>query len=244
MIKVLKNTFSVIEMFTEKQFLSLGEIACNSAMQKTTVSNILKTLVDIGVLRKVKYNEYTKGIRWNHIFSAPQENDTLIEAARKITADITKKYGHGVSVLKWDGNKILRIAKSYYDDSGFVMRDEVVEHFPITNLSSLALAANLPADTRNKILSDIKLPLENVPDISTKRTLQTYLKKIKEDGLACHHNEYTGMSVFASPVFTSNNELVCIIGIFIPTARCKGKDKDIVIKQLKKAVKHMTDMIK
>ena len=52
MIQAIKRAFDVVELLADAETLSLKELASLSRMKKTTLCMILKTLAEMGYVRK------------------------------------------------------------------------------------------------------------------------------------------------------------------------------------------------
>ncbi|MHC4871222.1 MAG: helix-turn-helix domain-containing protein [Planctomycetota bacterium] len=243
MIQVLQRTIEIMELFIDKPFLSFGEIHKQLSFQKTTLSNILKSLLEAGFLRKTGQGEYSIGSRWTEMLVSLEQHDPVVEAAKKTAHDITKKTGNGVSILRLKDGTMQRVVKSFYSDSGFVIQTQHYLHSIINNISACTLLAHLPKSEAEELMSDLQFPLPKYPQYETRKKFNLFLNKIKKQGWAKINYSLDEMSAFAMPVLNEDNYPLCVVGIFLPRVRCQGRDKDVILKQLKKAVTDMEEML-
>jgi DNA-binding IclR family transcriptional regulator len=243
MIQVLQRAVKIMEMFSERRFMSFSDISARCEYQKTTLSNILKTLVELDVLKKIRRDEYTVGSKWVEMGMLISEKDPLVEAARKVVADITRKTGYGASVIKFTDGAILRVAKSFYSDNGMVVQHEAEKRYSLSSISCYVLLANIGNKERESFIKGLSFPLSGIPEIKNKRALIKFLSEIKNQGWGYRPYSKNEMASFAMPVIDDDLKVVCVLGLFLPVIFSNRSSNEETLDFLRSRVEEVKRMV-
>jgi IclR family transcriptional regulator, KDG regulon repressor len=222
-VPAVSRALDILELFLDRPSLTAPQITERLELPRTTVHELVTTLVDRGYLEAIAGapTRFRLGMRLFQLGSQFADRLDLVREAQDAAADIAAACDETVHVAVLDGTNVVYVAKV---DSTHPVRmvSAVGRRLPahctavgkmlLSGLTDEALEAryprgqNLPAMTPNSISSPAKL--------------RTHLQAIRADGLAhdeCESNE--AVRCVAAPVHDHSGRMVAAMSISVPTIR-------------------------
>jgi DNA-binding IclR family transcriptional regulator len=204
---------------TGASHLSLTEIYTQVGIHKSKAFSILHTLQKYGVVqRNTGGNGYSLGPGIITLSRKVLDNASVIKVAEPFLKDLSKKASGTATLGLIAENSVFVVAKHEVErDIGVTIR--VGHRFPLTMGSNgKAIAAFLPADDLNNLLSREKLYFHGKPEKLDRERLAKELAQARRDGFAIDHGEIKpGLHTVAAPVLGIGEipiGYIAVIGLF------------------------------
>ncbi len=221
MIQSLLRSMELLEVLKERNHsYTIAELADAMKLPPSTVHRILQTFCERKyVVRDERSHTYRLGPALIPLGKAASKGIRLQDAAKPILAALSEKTGEDVYLIIPVGNKGLVIEK--VDGPSHL---KVVEEFGYEMylhcgaIRKVLLAYQSPnfidEYMKNIIMQDRAFPYVRPAD------LRAELDKIRLDGYAISRGDYVAGSIgIGAPVYNSEGELACSIGIITPELR-------------------------
>lgn len=222
-VPAVARALDVLELFLDRQTLSAPEIVARLGLPRTTVHELVSTLVERSYLVPVagQPTRYRLGLRLFQLGSVFAEQLDLAQEARRAAAKVAAACDETVQVAILDGTDVVYIAKV---DSTHPVRmvSAVGRRLPAhcTGLGKVLLAALAPEALDARYPKDRPLPSMTPRSITSPARLREHLAVVREHGLAyddCESNE--AVHCVAAPVYDHTGDTVAAISISVPTLR-------------------------
>ncbi len=236
MIQVLARAFGILEGLSSKGSASVKELAVLTGLKKSTLCNILRTLLDLGCLTKTERGSYRLGPKLGEIARPQLQQDALARLGREAVLALADASGEAAQVV------VLRDGERYIMAEGRSRRDLIV------NTVKLGITAVGSATGRVLLAYQDEAALKEAVRKAQARggetgeslsELKEALKKTRKDGLSENRprdREVVGLGV---PVFCGA-EVAAALGVYLPSVRFRGKHRTEVIELLRRAGKELS----
>jgi DNA-binding IclR family transcriptional regulator len=236
MIQVVERIGRIIDILSKNgKAISLADIENSTLLNKGTLCNLLKSLIEIGYVEKSKSGVYRLGSKLRQLAYPQFISDNLITIANKYAKRISlQTHESGLAVRLQEGE--LKIIAKYIHDQDVVINAQVFSALPGYNtaIGYIFLAFDPTIDYRKVFADSFSEEYDSfdefigiIEDIKT----QKY-----------HFFEVIGRQAHAMavPVFR-NKKIVLSLGMLIPDFRLNSKQKLKFIKILKQAANDMSE---
>jgi IclR family KDG regulon transcriptional repressor len=234
MILVIKKVFDSVELLSKRQKMSLKEMCEATGLNKGTLCNILKTLVELGYVKKLAESQYALDEKFFSLASHGINSSGLQSLAKKYASELsfsTKESGL-VSVLS-DG-KVVLVAKSVFNRS-VIINTDIFNELPLfTSASGKVLLAFMEGE-RDSLLK--KCSKEGVGLTALKKELL----EIRKDGICIQDIAEREAYALAAPIFGADGKTVAAMGICVPSVRLEGTRRFAISEKLKELSKKMSE---
>lgn len=236
MIQVIERIGKIIDILSENvKGISLIDIEKATNLNKGTLCNLLKSLIEIGYVEKSKSGVYRLGEKLRKLAYPQFLSDNLVTIANKYAMRISRQTQEsGLAVIRQDNE--LKIIARYIYDQNVVINSQVFGLLPGYNtaIGHIFLAFDPTIDCHeifNKSFADeynsINEFLGLIEDIKTKKYHFFELPERQTQALAV-------------PVFR-NKKIVLSLGMLVPDFRLNSENKSKFIKILKQAANDMSE---
>jgi IclR family KDG regulon transcriptional repressor len=222
-VPAVSRALDVLELFLDRGTLSAPDIAERLGLPRTTVHELVNTLVDRSYLVALEGSpiRYRLGMRLFVLGNRFAENLDLAREAQDVAAQVAAACDETVHVAVLDGSHVVYIAKA---DSTHPVRmvSAVGRRLPahltgvgkvlLSGLSAEAIEARYPMGTA--------LPAMTPHSITSPARLRDRLAAIREAGVAyddCESND--AVRCVAAPVYDHTDAMVAGISISVPVIR-------------------------
>jgi DNA-binding IclR family transcriptional regulator len=222
-VPAVARALDILELFLERPALSAPQITEQLALPRTTVHELLSTLVERGYLDAVPGApiSYRLGMRTFQLGSQFADRLDLVREAQEAAAEVALACDETVHVAVLDGTSVVYVAKV---DSTHPVRmvSAVGRRLPahctavgkvlLSGLSAEALDARYPTDA--------SLPAMTPHSITSPAKLRAHLRQVRADGVGyddCESNE--AVRCVSAPVYDHAGRMVAAMSISAPTIR-------------------------
>lgn len=239
MIQVLNRALDILELLSrnlDKEH-ALGEIADPLNLNHGTCANIIKTMVNRGYIEKKK--GYVLGRQSYYLTNNFSNEAEIVRYAIKPMKDLSNTLREScvLAVLK-NNSRIVLHKETFVQELQANTIDEKNAYQTATG--KLLLAYMEPTD-RNAFIKTYGLPGDTWKQISDERALIDELQNIQKAGCVIHHDE-TNIGGIAMPIF-DKKQAIASLGVYLPENRFSDAMQDMIIEELSKSVKIISDKI-
>jgi len=223
--------------------MGVTEISKALGVQKSTVHNLLQTLLARDFVRKTDTGRYTLGFRLMPLGLACTERLDIRRIASPILNELVNEAKEVVLLAVLSAGQITIIEKIEPPRQVFMMpRFDYCNTFHSTGLGKIFLAFG-PDDLVEKIMS---LTLEQYTQNThtDKNLLSREINKIREQGYAIACNEtIEGVTCISAPILNANGKIEAAISISSSSAWLGQEEYEPMIRLLKKKAKIVSEQI-
>jgi DNA-binding IclR family transcriptional regulator len=222
-VPAVRRTLDILELFLDRATLSAPEIGERLGLPRTTVHELVTTLVDRSYLVAVpdRPTRYRLGSRLFQLGGLFAEGLDLTREARAVAEQVAAECDETVHVAVLDGTEVVYVAKA---DSTHPVRmvSAVGRRLPAhcTAVGKALLAALPPAALDARYAGRGPLARLTPQSITSRARLRDHLAEVRARGLAyddCESNDH--VRCVAAPVRDHRGEVVAALSISVPTLR-------------------------
>ena len=240
MIQVIGRTFQVLELLSPNVGQTLDSLSQATGLNKGTLCNILKTLVEIEYVEKHGPGSYCLSPKLLKL-TTPFSLDKAIEAlGKRRTQVVAKETKESCVVCSLRENEVYVVAQTQYERSLMINAFSVYKDLSLYNsVSGRALISFLSKKEQKIITDSVGFPGTEWNNISKVDDFKEATADIIKNELVIMYNEEKEIASFAVPVFDADKNICASIGVTAPIFRVRGGE-EIIIKSLRQAASKMT----
>lgn len=235
-IQVLK-AFS----FNETEF-TLTELSQKLEISKSSMLRILDTLRGEGLLKRDERSKtYKLGIELYFLGNLVEKDSHLLAMTNNWMRELNRKTEETITlnIVYKNQRKCIayELAKHELTTLSYISKESPL----YAGASAKVLLANLPEETRIKVIEDIKL--EGITDytVNSKKQLEKQLNQIRIQGYAITKNERVlGVCAISAPIKNRLNEVIASLTITIPLIRLNQSEIDHYVELLLKYTNYIS----
>lgn len=222
-VPALERAFDILELFLDEPELSTPEITAKLGLPRTTVHELVGTLVTRGYLSPATRdgNRFRLGVRGFQLGSAYADRLELAHEGQRVAEEIAERCHETVHLGVLESTEILYIAKV---DSRHPVRmvSAIGRRLPAhCTAVGKALLAALPRARFKELYAGVTLTRMTDNSLTTRTALRTELDRISTGGgLAreyCESND--AVACVAAPVYDRSGEVTAAMSIAVPIVR-------------------------
>jgi IclR family transcriptional regulator, KDG regulon repressor len=222
-VPAVSRALDILELFLSDDSLSASEITERLGLPRTTVHELVTTLVDRSYLSVLagQPTRYRLGMRLFQLGGVFAEHLDLAREAQEGAQEVAAACDETVHVALLDGTDVVYIAKV---DSTHPVRmvSAVGRRLPAhcTGVGKMLLSGLSPEALDARYPPGVQLPAMTPQSITSPRRLRTHLAEVRERGVAydnCESN--AAVNCVAAPVYESGGVMVAAMSISVPTFR-------------------------
>ncbi|MDI6879171.1 MAG: IclR family transcriptional regulator [Desulfitobacteriaceae bacterium] len=234
-IKSVSKALKIIDLLADnKRDMTLGEIAKEMKIAKSTAYGLLATLRDFNYIEQSPFDgKYRLGIRLFEVGNIVANTWDVRQVAAPYIQSLVDDLEETVHLVILDKGEVLYIDKRESKQS-FRIVSQVGNRLPAhcTGVGK-ALLANLPASELKRIIATKGLNRYTENTITDMKTLEEELKKIRLQGYSIDNEEIMdGLRCVAVPIRDYSGRVCSAISISGPTARMVGERFNTVIEHI------------
>jgi DNA-binding IclR family transcriptional regulator len=240
MIQVLKRSDEILEIISMQRNMALRDIAECIDIKKTTLSNILRSLVDLGFLNKDDNGKYSLGDRVFNLAMPAIRKITVLPIANEQVRVLAEKTKEAVvlSILEYNG--IMVVAKAGSQQSVAVNTEVFGNLNPHRSVSGKILIAYLSDKERKRFLKE---HLYLWPEDITEEEIEAEFIRIREEHFVRKISSDGQVAALAVPVFGPDGQVWAALALNLPKARFRNKHREMVTFELKEAGQRMSNIL-
>jgi len=222
-VPALSRALDIMELFLDRPTLSAPQITERLSLPRTTVHELVGTLVERAYLVPVGGQpiRYRLGMRVFQLGASFADHLDLAREAQDVAHEVAAGCDETVHIAILDGADVVYIAK--VDRTHPVrMVSAVGRRLPAhcTAVGKMLLSGLRPEALDARYPRGQALPAMTPNSISSPSRLRTHLATIRSEGLAyddCESND--AVRCVAAPVYDHSGEMVAAMSISVPTMR-------------------------
>jgi DNA-binding IclR family transcriptional regulator len=243
MIKVFYKMDAILQKISDRGSMSFTAIQTELGMNKATLSNLLKTLLEIGYVARDPRGNFSVGPVMIRIAKQKLLSGTLAGLANDIAQDITERLSESVTVSTIRDNDRFILSKTSLNKSIIVNEQRQSTTSFYTTATGRVLLAYAPDEQMKVIIEKYGLPGDGWPDVKTRKQLMDKLKEIRQEGIESCHSPDGLAEYLAVPVVSPEGTIFAAIGSGIPSFRLTKEYKEEVQNELQHGASRMADAI-
>lgn len=216
------RALDILELFLDaEEPLSAPEIVRRLGLPRTSVHELVATLVARGYLVQDSSGRYRLGVRVHQLGNSYAERLDLAAEGRQVARGVAESCDETVHVAILEGMDVVYIAK--VDSTRAVrMVSATGRRLPAhcTAVGKMLLASLPEAELRARVPEGVPLPAMTASSITETPSLYAELAAARERGAAWEDRESNAdVSCVAAPVRDRDGEVVAALSISVPTLR-------------------------
>jgi len=241
-VKVVEKIMKIIEVIAENENegCGVGEISKILNLKVTTVHSLLSTLLSLGYLKKdEKTKKYKISEKLLDIFSPLVNKNLLLKVAEPVMKSLAETVKESVVLGIFYKGERYTIAQVNYE--GHILNVNINVFYKSSCYSTATgrvLLSYLPEEEVKEYIRKNGYPEDTWKNIKNFNELKKEFERIRKNKIEIIERENT--VAIGVPIFGQKGEIVASIGIYLPSIRFKGENKEKIIKELKKAGEEIT----
>jgi DNA-binding IclR family transcriptional regulator len=238
-IQVLERAFSVLEHLSDEP-TSLASLAERTGLHKSTLHNILRTMVALGVVERTEHGIYALGPKLVALAEPSVARSRLRPVAEEAVRDLGRKLGERVAVVVIHKGQRYGIAQVESTHTVAVNPNLPREAPVYGSATGRAILAYLSPSELDAFVQSYGLPGDQWPEASSRDALEQELTRIREAGMAQRLSEDGEATFLAWPVFGPGQRVWASILVTLPTHRFQGKHRQQVLSEAQASAQAMS----
>ena len=234
MIQVIGRVFQILEELSLDGEVSLEALCRVTSLNKGTLCNILRSMIEPGYVRRTRCGHYQLGENFRELaLGGPFDFPALeqMRGAVRALADDTRESGV-IATLR--GTRVSILAQAQYQRSLMVNTLEIYAALSLYHsVSGRILLACLNPERRAHVVREEGMPGPQWNNIDSPEKLEAACAAIRRDGISVMENPSLEIVSFAVPVRTASGDNIVSMGLTVPLARCHAGDRKKVISLLR-----------
>ena len=212
-VPAIDKCFAILELLAQsKESMGISDISGKLELNKSTVFNILHTLMDLNVLENQPDGKFVFGTRFYILGNMAGKRSKLIQTAHPYLETINEKTKLSAFLGLRSDRRVILIDKvdSAY---GIKVSSEIGMQMPILAGAGIkAMLSQLPDQEIDEILARTELKKYTPYSIIDKAVYKEEILEVRKQGIAYDKEEYIeGMVAFAIPVKANSRDLQAAI---------------------------------
>ena len=233
MIQVIDRVFHILELLRCGHVLGLGSLAKRTGLNKSTLCNILKSMMELGYVSNDGNGNYSLSEKFRNLALPMPQEKLLSEQCMhfcKELAETTKESGVIATLRR---NRIAILAQAQYPRN-LVISMSIYEDLSIYHsVSGRIIVAFLTPEERDEIIDIHGFPEESWDGISTHRALEETCAELRRMQISVMENQAEGIKAFAVPVFDAEKRICGAAGLTVPLFRLGNGAEETILARLK-----------
>lgn len=232
MIQVIDRAFRIMEELSLDGEVSLESLARISKLNKGTLCNILRTLIELGYARRTREGHYQLTEKIKELSLGNNISGAELEKMRNCVASLAGEIGESgvLSLLRY--TKVVIAAQAQYQRSLMVNTSEVYAGLSLYgSVSGRILIAFLSEQERMNICRQAGYPGAEWDGADDDVKLEKLCAAVRSKQLSVMENPTTEIISFAVPVKWHDRTLS--LGLTMPLFRCQAAARRKITKTLK-----------
>ena len=238
LIQVLERAFAVLEYLSDEP-TSLASLAEKTGLHKSTLHNILRTLVALGVVERTEHGIYALGPKLIALAEPMVARSRLQPVAEETVRDLGRKLGERVAVVVIHKGQRYGIAQVESTHTVAVNPNLPREAPVYGSATGRVILAYLPQPEREAFVKSYGLPGDQWPKVSSPGSLEQELARIREAGMAHRLSEDGEATFVAWPVFGPGHRVWASILVTLPTHRFQGEHRRQILPETEASAQAM-----
>ena len=233
MIQVIERTFSILEELNLDGEVSLESLARITGLNKGTLCNILRTMIELGYVTRPRNSHYALSDRFRELARGELSPPGEMEMFRKCVESLAETTGESGVLAVMRGDRIAVVVQAQHQRTLMINPYEIYAALSLYHsVSGRILVSNMSETERAALCTRTGFPGEEWENISNLPELETMCKKIRRSGVSVMENMTDEIIAFAVPVIRPSGQIMSL-GLTMPQMRCRISERTRIIRLLK-----------
>ena len=223
MIQVIKRVFGILEELSLDGEVSLDSLARITGLNKGTLCNILRSLIELGYVVRTRGSHYSLTESFRLLAATEVCSAAELDRMHKIVVSLADASGESgvLSVLR--GDRVAVVTQAQYSRPLMINPMEIYAALSLYHsVSGRILVAHLAAEQRARLAGRIGFPRSEWDGIETLPELEKACRKIRRERLSVMKNTEQGIIAFAVPAARPSGGFMSL-GLTMPLVRCSAE---------------------
>ncbi|MBO4646972.1 MAG: helix-turn-helix domain-containing protein [Lentisphaeria bacterium] len=222
MIQVIGRVFGILEELSLDGEVSLDSLARITGLNKGTLCNILRSLIELGYVVRSRESHYALTEHFRELARTETFSAAELERMRKIVVSLAEATGESgvLSVLR--GDRVAVVTQAQHSRPLMINPVEIYAALSLYHsVSGRILVAHLSPERRSSLVGRLGFPGEQWDGIDSMPALEKACRKIRREALSVMKNAEQGIIAFAVPVTRHGGFMS--LGLTMPLMRCSAE---------------------
>lgn len=222
MLNTLAKAGKVLNLFTVSQpEWGISEVARQLEYPKATVSEIMSSLGQQGILSRTRRGKYRLGWRLFELSQALLDTSDFCIEARRAMQELVERWGETTHLCVLEGTQVLYVEKLQATPAVQILLSRVGARLPAhCNAAGKTLLAFLHRYNLDQLYQGQELTGYTPHTITDLRALAAELEQICQQGYAYDREEISsGLCCVAAPIRDYSGEVIAAISLSLPSQR-------------------------
>jgi len=232
MIQVIERVFTILEELSLDGEVSLESLAKLTGLNKGTLCNILRSLIELGYVARTRSSHYELTARFSELAAGTEFPESAMGSFRQTVDSLAETTGESgvLAVLRRD--RVAVVAQAQHAQVLMLNTFEIYAALSLYHsVSGRILVSYLDREARAGLCARTGFPGDQWDESRTSEELEKACSRIRRAGISVMKNPEQGIIAFAVPVF--RNDGVMSLGLTMPISRCQPAARKKIVEQLK-----------
>ncbi len=221
-MKTVERNFEIIDALRETNGSGVSELANRLDLPKSTVHDHLRTLEELGFLKKVE-GEYRVTLKFLDYGGATRKKTEIYPAGWPEVQRLALETDEHANLMIEEYGKGRYIYIAEGENSANLDTYTGMEVYLHATALGKAIMAHLPMEQVEDIIETHGLPKLTENTITSREELMETLEQVRQQGYATDLEERTvGVRCIAAPIIGANDVVYGSVGVSGPTSRFRG----------------------
>ncbi len=236
MIQVIERAVKIMEELALDGEVPLESMVRLHGLNKGTLCNILRTLVDLNWVEKCGRGNYRLSDHFRELCNTPEWDKRGIEIMQRAATDLSVELRESTVISTLRRRRLVVVVQAQYQRE--LMINQVIFYGKLSLYSSVSgrvICACLPPAERKAIYAQCA-PLDGeLNGVDGFDGYEAELAKIRESGISIMTNHTLGIKSFAVPILDSSGAVCASFGLTMPLSRLPADDGAGIVAALRRA---------
>lgn len=233
MIQVIERVFTILEELSLDGEVSLESLANLTGLNKGTLCNILRSLIELGYVARSRSSHYELTSRFRELVNGINFTENEKTLFRQTVESLAESTGESGVLSILHGDRVAVVTQAQHPRVLMLNTMEIYAALSLYHsVSGRILVSHLEHDARTGLCTRTGFPGSEWDDIESFEELEKACSRIRRDGISVMKNPKLGIISFAVPVFRKDD--VMSLGLTMPISRCPSAERKKIIEQLKR----------
>ena len=233
MIQVIGRVFAILEELSLDGEVSLESLARITGLNKGTLCNILRTLIELGYIRRSRSSHYELTERFRGLCGPESLPAAELESFRREVHALAESTGESGVLTELRTDRVAVVVQAQHPRTLMVNAAELYAALSLYhNVSGRILVSYLPAEQRADLCGRIGFPGAQWDGIDSLPQLENVCRKIRQTAVSVMENPEQEIIAFAVPVFRPAEKIMAL-GLTMPLMRCPQNVREKIVTELR-----------
>jgi len=229
--QIVDRIGAILSLYSfERPEWGVSEIAARLALAKSTVSELLASLSQQGMVERTPRGRYRLGWRIFELNQVLLESTPLVRESRRAMQELVERHGESSHLMVLERNEAVIVEKVQATLATQILMSRVGLRLPAhcSACGKLLLASRSWSEVE-RVFDQVELARFTPATITDLGRLRAELDEARARGVAFDREEIVpGLSCVAAPIRDESGDVIAAISLSVPTYRFTGEEDGYV----------------